>query len=129
MEERWVPVLGGLYEISNLGRARSVTRTTKDGRVYRGKVLRLALDSSKYPMFCSSRDGVRKSYRVHPFVAKHFLGRRPRGYIIDHVDGNKRRSSVDNLEYVTHAESQRRASALGLLPTKKNARWHRKWRP
>ena len=129
MEEKWAAILGGLYEISNLGRARSVTRTTKDGRVYRGRVLKLAPDSSKYLMFCSSRDGARKSYRVHPFVASKFLGRRPRGYIIDHVDGNKKRSTADNLEYVTHAESQRRAAALGLMPTKANGRWHRKWHP
>lgn len=125
MKEQWAVILDGLYEISNLGRARSVTRTTKDGRVYRGRILKLAPDSSKYLMFCSSRDGIRKSYRVHPFVAKKFLGRRPAGHIIDHVDGNKKRSVVSNLEYVTHAESQRRASALGLLPTKKNGRWRR----
>jgi len=125
MAERWAPILGGRYQISTRGRARSVTHRTKDGRTYRGRILKLSPDSSEYLMFCASLDGVRKSHRVHPFVAKRFLGRRPVGHIIDHVDGNKRNSDVRNLEYVTHAESQRRAAALGLMPTKANGRWRR----
>lgn len=46
---------------------------------------------------------------VHDLVAEQFIGPRPEGYDIDHVDGNRSNNHYTNLEYVTRQENIRRA--------------------
>jgi len=57
--------------------------------------------------------GLRGSAYIHHIVAESFLGLRPKGMTIDHIDGNKLNNHVSNLEYVTNAENMRRARAMG----------------
>lgn len=52
---------------------------------------------------------------MHKLVAEVFLGSRPPGMQVDHIDGNKRNNAASNLEYVTGKESMRRAYRLGLV--------------
>ncbi len=59
-------------------------------------------------------DGKPSQKAVHYFIALTFLGVRPVGLEIDHIDGVKTNNRADNLEYVTHAENIRRATELGL---------------
>lgn len=47
-------------------------------------------------------------------MAKYFLGKRPDGYAINHIDGNKQNNSIDNLEYVTYKENIAHADKNGL---------------
>ena len=51
----------------------------------------------------------------HKLVALTWLGPRPEGMEIDHLNGNKLDWSVDNLEYVTPAENRKRARLLRVL--------------
>lgn len=46
---------------------------------------------------------------IHELVAEQFIGLRPEGYDIDHVDGNRSNNHYTNLEYVTHSENLKRA--------------------
>ena len=48
---------------------------------------------------------VRKAERVHCLVLKTFIGERPEGYDIDHIDSNKRNNELCNLRYVTRSEN------------------------
>lgn len=48
-----------------------------------------------------------KTRTVHSLVAEAFLGPRPEGYDIDHIDGNKTNNTAENLRYVTHTENMR----------------------
>lgn len=57
----------------------------------------------------------RKKKYVHELVAAAFIGPRPAGHQINHIDGNKQNNRVENLEYVTHAENGRHASEIGLM--------------
>jgi Mor family transcriptional regulator len=51
-------------------------------------------------------NGVSKQYLVHQMVAIAFLGPYPEvRNMINHKDGNKRNSHIENLEYVTHSEN------------------------
>ena len=59
--------------------------------------------------------------RIHVLVAELFLGDRPDGMQIDHIDGDKSNNCLENLEYVTPKENTIRASNLGLMPRSK--RW------
>lgn len=51
---------------------------------------------------------------VHCLVAEAFLGPRPSGHEINHLDGDKGRAHANNLEYVTPAENMRHAYKMGL---------------
>lgn len=42
-----------------------------------------------------------KNYLIHKLVAELFIGERPIGYEINHIDGNKLNNSMFNLEYTT----------------------------
>lgn len=48
-----------------------------------------------------------RSYLVHVLVAEAFLGPRPKGHEIDHLDGNAFNARVTNLAYVTPAQNVR----------------------
>ena len=46
------------------------------------------------------------SRSLHSLVMLAFVGDRPRKYVINHKDLNKRNNHLDNLEYVTNSENQ-----------------------
>ena len=58
------------------------------------------------------RVSLKKQVRVHTVVAYAFLGPRPDGLDINHIDGNKRNNSSLNLEYVTRSENCRQACGI-----------------
>ena len=59
-------------------------------------------------------NGIEKKIHVAKLVAEAFIGERPEGYQIDHIDGNKENNHYTNLEYVTASENMKRATKMGL---------------
>tara|TARA_R110001599_G_scaffold77479_1_gene211351 strand:+ start:291 stop:773 length:483 start_codon:yes stop_codon:yes gene_type:complete len=57
-------------------------------------------------------DGVTKSR--HKVVSEAFLGDRPSGMTINHIDGDKLNNDVSNLEYITEEENRIHALKNGL---------------
>lgn len=55
-----------------------------------------------------------KTYAVHRVVARTFLGQRPEGFTVNHIDGSKGNNSSDNLEYCTYSDNMKHAYRLGL---------------
>lgn len=112
IEERWLPVVDyeGLYEVSDLGRVRSLDRVTtaRDGRQmrWRGRLLIATNKPAGYPGVTLSSGGVHKSYDVHFLVARAFLGERPLGKEIRHLNGNASDPRLANLAYVTHRDNE-----------------------
>lgn len=106
MEEIWKPVLGfeGCYEVSNLGKVRSLDRRTKSGRLVRGVLLKLGYRVG-YPCVTLYANNVPHKLNVHSLVAEAFLGPRPEGLVVDHLDGVRSNSIASNLEYVTVREN------------------------
>lgn len=58
-----------------------------------------------YAAFSANIDGKRKTFIVHIEVMRAFVGERPEGLEIDHIDQRKTNNRLDNLEYVTHSEN------------------------
>ena len=127
MNEIWKPIKGyeGFYEVSNLGRVRSLDRTeyirNKAGgitaRQKRGKILKPHLDSRG----CYLHVGLRgKSTNVHRIVAKTFIDN-PNGYPeVNHKDEDKTNNAVTNLEWCDHKYNNNYGSKIGSTRGTKN---------
>ena len=100
--EQWAPIPGyeGLYEVSTHGRVQSLPRNTT-----KGKILKQSL-SSGYLTVSLSKQGVETDFKVHQLVALAFLGPRPVGMQVRHLDGIKVNLYVGNLRYGTVSENQ-----------------------
>lgn len=101
-----IPALGGHYFVGSDGSIHRITEIKPSINKRRG--------SNAYAIVSLFDTDGRKYYTtVHRIVASCFIGPRPEGLVIDHVDGNKLNNSSDNLEYVTSKENTRRAYAMG----------------
>lgn len=104
MTERWAPVPGyeGDYEVSTLGRVRS-------WKLYRGdrgpRILATTLRAG-YPAVTLFRDGAANLQSVHAVVMLAFVGPRPEGHEIRHLDGDRTNACLTNLEYGTRSENR-----------------------
>jgi hypothetical protein len=102
MEEIWkdVPDYEGLYQVSNLGRVRSLPRQLCGKNV---KIRKLQNDYKGYRVVDLYCNKIRKIKKVHQLVAMAFLGHKPCGMylIIDHINDNKLDNRVENLQIVT----------------------------
>ena len=108
-DERWLAVPGweGFYEVSDLGRIRSVDRTIvrSDGVVqnWRGLIRKPTVNPQGYLRVVLAREGgrVKATRTVHTLVAQAFLGARPDGMETRHLDGVKLNCKLSNLVYGT----------------------------
>lgn len=107
----------GLYEVSNTGKIKSVTRKRKFGKGYRifeGKELKLQNDKDGYKKISLHNNVKRKRFFVHRLVAIAFINNQEGKPVINHKDGNKQNNHVDNLEWVTNSENDIHAFKTGL---------------
>lgn len=111
MEEwRDIPGWEGYYQASNLGNLKGVTRTItrKDGVVMTLKEapLKLTLNKkTKHYQVDLTRDGKSNGYRVHQLVALTFLGVRPDGMEVRHINDDPSDNREQNLAYGTRREN------------------------
>jgi hypothetical protein len=92
----------GLYEVSSQGEVRRI----ETGRILKPWVGLKKADPYFRVRLCAN--GRRVVPWVHHLVAEAFLGPRPEGFCIDHLDGDKHHNAAANLEYVTPGENTRR---------------------
>lgn len=117
-KEFWKPVVGyeGLYEVSNMGRIRSLDRIDSLGRKIVGKIKNQRNDLDGYKHVDLFKNGKAKTAKVHREVAMAFIPNPENLPQINHKDEDKANNRVDNLEwctpgynnnYGTHAERSR----------------------
>lgn len=114
MNEEWRPVKGfeGIYEVSNLGRVRSLDRvlTLRNGRTQpiKGRIMKLGLHYKGYVRLMLSNGGDREhSHFVHRLVAEAFIPNPGDLPEVNHKDQDKGNNRADNLEWCTHKENSR----------------------
>lgn len=122
MAEQWRPVVGfqGVYEVSNLGRVRSLSRVVRCGygrtRRMRGRTLRSVVPAEKYPNVAIWFNGIGISRHVHILVAESFPEMiKGAGPWINHRNGNKSDNRPENLEWCTPSENNQHAYDNGLI--------------
>lgn len=107
ISEEWRPVIGyeGLYEVSSLGKVKSVSRLDDNRRFLSSKQLCLFSDKDNYKRVNLWKNGHMKQYPVHRLVANAFIPN-PHGYpCVNHLDENKANNVIDNLEWCSFARN------------------------
>lgn len=100
MLEIWRPIDGytGLYEVSSLGKIRSLLRKKDNNH---GRLLSPSPNTDGYLTVVLTKDSQRKSFKVHRLVAQAFIPN-PNSYPqVNHKDENKSNNQVTNLEWCT----------------------------
>lgn len=115
-----VPEFEGLYEVSNDGQVRSLDRTVPCSnsvsgvRHTKGRNKKLTDDGRGYLITRLSKDGKSRNFFVHRLVAMAFVPN-PEGFkIINHIDGNPKNSTVDNIEWCTQQHNVQHGYDEGL---------------
>ena len=106
MEEQWRDIIiekngvvydySGIYEVSNLGRVRSVDRVDSRGRRLEGRILKQNKNKGYLSVALCG-----KVFKVHRLVATVFVPNPNNLPQVNHLDENKHNNRVDNLEWVT----------------------------
>ena len=109
--ENWKQIDGykPIYQVSNLGRIRSLARTTNaNGGLFHRKERMLKYSKSRLGyllVYLYTDNGKKRTVPVHQVVARAFIPNPENKPEVDHKDGNKANNTVDNLRWVTHQEN------------------------
>jgi len=105
--EVWKRYRDTKYKVSNFGILKSF-HIRANGFILKGNIdrcgyVRVVLSPKKNRVF------------LHAMVAECFLGPKPYGEQVNHLDGDKKNNNVNNLEYVTQSENVTHAYKNGLM--------------
>lgn len=105
MAEIWKDIDGyvGKYQISNLGRVKSLPKRKGRGIGYDigERVLRPSINGRGYEQVVLCKDGKTKTFAIHKLVARHFIENPGNLKQVNHKDENKQNNAVSNLEWCT----------------------------
>lgn len=110
MEEVWkdIPGYEGLYQVSSLGRVKSLGRyvyTNGTPRLRKELFLKQHVSKSGYVRTALSKDGRTVSFSIHRLVAMAFLPNPENKPAVDHINAIRTDNSVNNLRWATHFEN------------------------
>jgi len=121
-EEIWKDIEGyeGLYQVSNIGRVKSVERWVYSGKGNTTK--RLNPESIKaqainqgYPVVTIWKNNKIKMMKIHRLVCQAFVLNPDNKSCVNHIDEIKTHNYVENLEWCTHSENHKHAYKNGLM--------------
>lgn len=119
--EVWKDVVGyeGLYQVSNLGRVKSVERYKDNNgtkQLVKEKIKATRKDKQGYLLLDLYKNNKSKTVRVHRLVAQAFIPNPQNKETVNHIDGNKENNTVENLEWATQKEQNEHIYRTGLKP-------------
>lgn len=125
MDEVWKDIDGfeGVYQISNLGRVKSLRRYRKSklGKnvLIEETILNGAVDAYGYKIIGLSKNGKSHRKKIHRLIAEAFIPNSENKPQINHIDGDKLNNSIENLEWCTSSENNlHKARNLGVGKTR-----------
>ena len=106
ISEVWKPIPNyeGLYEVSNIGRVRSLFRYKK--------ILKPSQITNGYLTVELWKNKQRKRIGIHRLVAMCFCENPDNKPFVNHIDETKTNNCADNLEWVTHIENCNYGTAI-----------------
>lgn len=110
MVEIWKPVIGfeGLYEVSSIGRVKSIPRKKS-----KGGLLKQYVDRYGYLKVILYKNGNPHYFTVHRLVAIAFILNPQNKTAVDHIDCDRKNNQVENLRWVTTKENLDHSHELG----------------
>ena len=99
------------YEVSNLGRVKSLPRTImrSNGRkqFIKERILRAGINSGGCPVVVLAKDKTQISHKVSHLVWDNFMEEQRDGWVlvVDHIDENPRNNHLSNLQLLTNREN------------------------
>lgn len=121
-----IPGYEGYYQVSNLGRvkslARMVSRKNQPDCPIEERCLKQRTGKNGYNYVVLSKEGKPKTALIHRMVATAFV-KNPKGQkIVNHIDGDKQNNRFDNLEWCSSGENNKHAFETGLISKEKLAK-------
>lgn len=108
--QRWIPGYEGLYMATYFGEIISMPRLVRNGRGIRlvhRTILKATKNKFGYLRVGLHKNNIKCLMQVHSIIALAFLGKRPNGLVINHIDAIILNNCANNLEYISHCENIR----------------------
>ena len=108
MKEIWKDIKGfeGKYQVSNLGRVKSVERISTTGQHLHEKIMKTCKDPGGYIFVAFYLNGKKKNYKIHRLVLESFNPVEGMEKLdCNHIDEDKSNNRLDNLEWLTRKEN------------------------
>lgn len=104
--EEWkdIPGYEGLYQVSDQGKVKSLSRRKAHGALYPERILRDAKSNSGYMRVVLCKESKTTNKSVHRLVAEAFIGESR--LEVDHINGDKTDNRLINLRYATTRQNQ-----------------------
>lgn len=114
MQETWKSIEGyeGKYEISNLGRVKSLI--DKNGKK-REQILKPRISKNGYLYLNLWKDSVGKAKKIHRLVADAFCVKPKDAQCVNHINGVKTDNRADNLEWCRFSYNIKEAYRMNLI--------------
>lgn len=105
MEEIWKDVVGyeGIYQVSNLGRIKTLNYY---GKTNREEIMKFSKRKDGYLGVHLSKNGKALTKTVHRIVATAFIPNPDNLEMVNHKDENRANNCVDNLEWCSRSYNQ-----------------------
>lgn len=119
-QEIWKDIIGyeGLYQISNLGRVKSLDRyilnkgnkgdnkTSKlKGRILKDRISRTRHGTSGYRIVSLHKNGVSSQFRISRIVYETFIDEIDENLVIDHINNIKTDDRLENLQMLSQRQN------------------------
>lgn len=130
-EEIWKPVKGfeGLYEVSNLGKIKSIERKIQRENwgflSVREKILKQNIGTTGYYQVSLWKNNKGHIRKVHRIVAEAFIPNIQNKRIVDHIDTNPLNNNATNLRWATDKENANNPLSIEKLRGTKKSLEHR----
>lgn len=113
-EEVWRDIKGyeGIYQVSNLGRVKSLKRYSVNNTNTKDRILKPSLNRKGYLRISLSKNGIQSNKTIHRLVAQSFIPNPENKPQVNHIDEDKTNNKVYNLEWMTNKENRNHGTAI-----------------